>query len=126
MSGEVIHFEIPVDDEERARGFYAQAFGWRMNYMPGMGYTLVGTAPTDAKGMPTKPGTINGGMLKRQAPVHHPLVTIQVADIDATLKTVEGLGGAVARGKFAVASMGFAAYFKDSEGNIIGLWQNAT
>jgi len=125
MSGKVVHFEIPVDDEERARGFYSKAFGWKMNFMPGMGYTLVGTAPSDERGMPAAPGAINGGMLKRQAPVMHPLVVIEVPDIDAALKTVAALGGAVARAKSAVADMGFAAYFKDSEGNVIGLWQNA-
>jgi predicted enzyme related to lactoylglutathione lyase len=125
MAGRVVHFEIPVDDEERARSFYSKAFGWKMNFMPGMSYTLVGTAPVDAKGAPTQPGAINGGMLKRQGPVTHPLVTIEVDDIDATLATVEKLGGSVARGRVAIADMGFAAYFKDSEGNVIGLWQSA-
>ena len=32
---------------------------------------------------------------------------------------------AVAGEKMAVGDMGFAAYFKDSEGNVMGLWQNA-
>ncbi len=29
MSGRVVHFEIPYDDGDRARAFYAQAFGCR-------------------------------------------------------------------------------------------------
>ena len=48
MAGRVVHFEIPHDDGDRARGFYAKAFG----------------------------------------------------------------------------DMGFAAYFNDTEGNLIGLWEN--
>jgi predicted enzyme related to lactoylglutathione lyase len=28
--------------------------------------------------------------------------------------------------KLAVGDMGYAAYFTDSEGNLIGLWQNAS
>jgi predicted enzyme related to lactoylglutathione lyase len=29
MAGGVVHFEIPADDENRAREFYRAAFGWR-------------------------------------------------------------------------------------------------
>jgi hypothetical protein len=43
--------------------------------------------------------------------------------MDATLRTVEAHGGQVVRSKFQVGEVGFAAYFKDSEGNTIGLWQ---
>ena len=28
MAGKVIHFEIPIDDNERAVAFYTKAFGW--------------------------------------------------------------------------------------------------
>jgi len=38
---------------------------------------------------------------------------------------IETGGGKVIRPKMAVGDMGFAAYFKDSEGNVIGLWENA-
>ena len=49
MSGKVVHFEIPVDDRDRASAFYGGAFGWQLNSMPDMGYTLVSTGPaTDA------------------------------------------------------------------------------
>lgn len=35
------------------------------------------------------------------------------------------LGGTVAIGRQTVGEMGFSAYFHDTEGNLIGLWQNA-
>lgn len=124
MPGRVIHFEIPVDDVERARAFYRNAFDWQMQSVPGMGYTLVTTTPTGDRG-PTTPGAINGGMLKRQEPVTAPVVTVEVPDIDASLKKVESLGGATARVKMPVGDMGFAAYFRDPEGNVIGLWEHA-
>jgi predicted enzyme related to lactoylglutathione lyase len=41
------------------------------------------------------------------------------------LKNVEKLGGKTVRKKEPVADMGFTAYFKDTEGNIVGLWQSA-
>jgi hypothetical protein len=125
MSGKVVHFEIPADDVERAQRFYAQVFGWRMQSAPGMGYTLVDTTPSDENGMPTEPGGINGGMLRRQAPVTSPVITIHVADLDAALESIAQHGGAVVRAGFPVGDMGFAAYFKDSEGNVVGLWQEA-
>ncbi len=121
----VVHFELPADDVERAQNFYREAFGWGMNSMPGMGYTMVSTTPTGDDGRPAEPGGINGGMLARQNPVTAPTITIGVDDIDASLATVERLGGKVALGKQPVGDMGFSAYFVDSEGNVVGLWQNA-
>ena len=31
MAGGVVHFEIPADDEDRAREFYSSAFGWTIS-----------------------------------------------------------------------------------------------
>ena len=126
MSGKVVHFEIPADDVDRATSFYSAAFGWRLQSMPGMGYTMIGTAPSDDQGMPTEPGAINGGMFERQDDVATPVITIDVEDVDACLAKVEELGGSVVRSKQAVGDMGFAAYFKDSEGNLLGVWQTAS
>jgi predicted enzyme related to lactoylglutathione lyase len=121
----VVHFELPADDVERAQHFYREAFGWQLASMPGMGYTMITTAPTNEQGRPAEPGAINGGMLARQGPITAPVVTIGVDDIDATLAAVEKLGGSTALGRQAVGDMGFSAYFTDPEGNVMGLWQNA-
>jgi predicted enzyme related to lactoylglutathione lyase len=121
----VVHFELPADDVERAQTFYREAFGWQIASMPGMGYSLVTTTPTNEQGQPSETGGINGGMLARQGPITAPVVTIGVDDIDAALETVEKLGGRVALGRQAVGDMGFSAYFTDPEGNVVGLWQNA-
>ena len=126
MQGKVVHFEIPADDTKRAGNFYQKAFGWQITPMPEMEYTMVGTTPSDAQtGRPTEPGAINGGMPKRADPVRSTVVTIQVDNIENALKTVESLGGKTVSKKQPVGDMGFAAYFKDTEGNIVGLWQTA-
>jgi hypothetical protein len=125
MSGQVVHFEIPADDLARAQEFYRAAFGWQINSMPGMDYSLVTTTPSGDRG-PLEPGAINGGMLARQEPVTAPVVVIEVDDIDMALGQVEGLGGKVVRGRDPVGDMGFAAYVQDTEGNTVGLWQSAT
>jgi len=121
----VVHFEVPFDDGERAQTFYREAFGWSLASMPGMGYTLATTGPADESGRPAEPGSINGGMLARQGPITGPVIVLGVEDLDDALARVEKLGGKVAIGRQPVGDMGFAAYVHDTEGNLIGLWQNA-
>ena len=121
----VVHFEVPFDDAERATGFYREAFGWQLTSMPQMQYTTVTTSATDEQGRPAEAGAINGGMLARQGPITAPVITIGVDDLDEAIARVEKLGGKVAIGRLAVGDMGFSAYFHDTEGNLIGLWQNA-
>ena len=124
MSGKVVHFEIPADDVGRAEAFYKDAFGWEIQSMPEMDYTMVMTGPVGADGMPSEPGNINGGMFRR-GDLKNPVVTISVDDIDATLAKVADLGGSAVGEKMQVGEMGWAAYFTDTEGNVMGLWQNA-
>jgi predicted enzyme related to lactoylglutathione lyase len=64
-------------------------------------------------------------MMRRKAPITDPVLTIGVDDVDASLRRIEELGGKVAIPKQAVADMGFAAYFSDPEGNLVGLWESA-
>jgi hypothetical protein len=42
------------------------------------------------------------------------------------LVEIEKHGGSPVGDKLPVGDMGFAAYFTDSEGNLMGLWQSAT
>ncbi|MGY1681601.1 VOC family protein [Geodermatophilus sp. SYSU D01176] len=125
MSGRVVHFEIPVDDGERARSFYKEAFGWQLQEMPGMDYTLVVTGPSGDQG-PTEPGFVNGGMLARStAAAPGPVVVVDVESIDVALERVSDLGGSTVLGKQPVGDMGFTAYVRDPEGNVVGLWETA-
>ena len=125
MSGRVVHFEIPFDDGDRARNFYSEAFGWQMQPMPEMEYTLVMSGPSGEAG-PTEAGFINGGMVDRKnAVTSAPTFAIDVASIDDTLQTVEKLGGSTVLGKTPVGPMGWTAYITDPEGNVIGLWETA-
>ncbi|SEP30246.1 VOC family protein [Trujillonella endophytica] len=126
MSGRVVHFEIPVDDGERARTFYARAFGWQVQPMPGMGYTLLSTGPSDEQG-PTEAGFVNGGMLARADSVAPgPVIVVDVASIDDALARIGELGGSTVSGRTPVGEIGFAAYVRDPEGNVVGLWETAT
>ena len=126
MSGKVVHFEVPFDDGDRARSFYEEIFGWQLQTMPEMGgYTLVTSGPSGDQG-PTEAGFINGGMLSRdQAATPGPVIVVDVDSIDESLEKIGSQGGSTVVGKTPVGDMGFAAYFKDLEGNVIGLWETA-
>jgi predicted enzyme related to lactoylglutathione lyase len=124
MSGRVVHFEIPFDDGDRARAFYNKVFGWELTEMPEMSYTLVSSGPSGEEG-PTEPGFINGGMMQREEPFTAPNLVLDVESIEDALKAVVDAGGTAVSGREPVGDMGFSAYFKDSEGNLVGLWESA-
>lgn len=121
----VVHFEIPADDLARAKKFYGAVFGWKTEDVPGMEYAMVHTVPVDQKTrMPKEAGAINGGMMKRMDRVRAPVVTVSVEDIDKAMQKVVKAGGRVAVEKQKVMDMGWNAYVVDTEGNVIGVWQN--
>jgi uncharacterized protein len=122
----IVHFEIPADDEARAREFYRAAFGWELQEMPEMDYTLVRTTPVDEQTqLPTEPGAINGGLMKRSSDTPSPVLTVEVESIDDALGQIEARGGSTVKPRSEIPGMGAFAYFKDTEGNVMGLWETA-
>jgi len=124
----VIFFEVPADDLARARKFYGTVFDWKMNEIPQMHYTQVGTVEADrlgVRGTPKEPGAINGGMVERGDSVKSPVIYINVKNIDEAATTIEKNGGKIIQPRTPVGNFGFAAYFRDTEGNVVGLWQFA-
>ncbi|MEV4349952.1 VOC family protein [Actinoplanes sp. NPDC049596] len=121
----VVHFEVPFGDGDRARSFYQEAFGWQLGSIPGLDYTIATTAPTDDNGRPSEPGAINGGMFAREAPFQGPVLVLGVDNIDESLAKIEKSGGKTAIPRQPVGDMGYCAYFHDTEGNLLGLWENA-
>ena len=125
MDGRVVHFEVPYDDGERARRFYGDVFGWQIQSIPEMRYDIVSTGPVSEEGRPSEPGYVGGGMTERGGHVMQPVITIAVDDVAASLEKIRSNGGAPVGEPVVVGDMGVAAYFTDSEGNLMGLWQSA-
>jgi uncharacterized protein len=127
MHGEVVHFEVPAKDVKRAKAFYSQVFGWKTNDSPmpnGDVYTSLMTTPVDETQMrPKSPGAINGGMMQLRPPITGPVITIQVDDISKALSSVEKNGGTTVLPRTGMGEYGAFGYFKDSEGNIMGLFE---
>jgi len=122
----IVHFEIPADNVERAKKFYEKAFGWKIEKfeMPGGDYWIVRTVDVDKNMMPTKPGAINGGLMKRKNAGQPFMNYISVQSIDEMSKTIKAQGGTMIMTKQEIGKgMGWIAAFKDTEGNIMGLHQ---
>lgn len=124
----VCHFEIPYDEKERMETFYANVFGWQFFPTPGdMPYTFAITTEVDESFMPKNPGGINGGTYPRGGPEHpssnSPVLVIEVESCQDKVKEIESAGGSTVVPVVPVGDMGIYAQVKDTEGNIIGLWQ---
>ena len=122
-----IHFEIHSENPERAITFYEGMFGWRFTKWDGPApYWLVDTTDGDA----SAPG-INGGMMRRMgsgpkdgAAVNAWVCTVGIDSVDESVGAAERLGGSVALPKMPVPGVGWLAYVKDPDGNILGLMQS--
>jgi predicted enzyme related to lactoylglutathione lyase len=116
----VIHFEIPAKNLKKQREFYSKVFTeWKMEKadMPEE-YWLISTGEKD------KPGIdgafydgISGFGLKGT------VNTVDVADLDATLKRVVAAGGKTLTEKMPIPGVGVLAYCVDPEGTVFGVMQ---
>jgi uncharacterized protein len=132
----IVHFEIPADDVDRAKRFYTDLFGWKIEKMPTYSghdnnskltsaatgepieYWIITT--TDNKG---NKAAVGGGMMKRQMPEDHITNYIGVDSVDEYSSKVEKLGGKVFAHKHAVPGMGYFALCSDTENNVFAIWE---
>lgn len=115
----IVHFEVPTEDIERAKKFYSELFGWKIEKYPGpMEYYMITT--TNEKGEKA----IDGGMMKRQSPQQPITNYIDVLSIDEYAVKVGKLGGKVVVPKSAIPCVGYLAVCLDTENNSFALWEN--
>jgi len=125
MPSTVVHFEIYGDEPEKLAGFYREVFGWKIDKSPEMDYWMIYTVPSDERGMPTQPGGVNGGMMKRPTPDARAWLNyVSVESVDATVEQVKALGGQVLRPKSPVPKMGWFCVLADPQMNVFALWQD--
>src|ERR1700687_3175387 len=122
MPNRIVHFEIEAVDQERAKNFYVQAFGWQMQQMgQDMGnYVVVIT------GDPKAPGGINGGIYSA-APGAKELnafrCVVGVDNIDQAMAKVKSAGGQLLSDKMDIPTIGTFITCKDTEGNTFTMLQ---
>jgi predicted enzyme related to lactoylglutathione lyase len=117
----VVHFEIPADNVARAKKFYGELFGWKIEKFTGptpMDYWMVSTGRKEGE------MGVDGGLMQRQHPQQQTIVYIDVPSVDEYLGKVKNLGGQVVFPKMAIPQMGYFAVCLDTEKNGFGLWEN--
>ena len=119
----VIRFEIHASQPQALIDFYTVLLGWKFSKVGPIEYWRIETGPSDQPG-------INGGLVQRPcaAPGETPALnafvcTAEVASLDDTLSKAMALGAIIALPKMPVPDMGWLAYIKDPDGNVLGLLQ---
>ena len=117
QSASIVWFEIPADNSDRAKAFYSNLFGWKINPFPGGGdYWHIDTGGTD---------DTPDGALKARRHAREPIVNyVSVDSVAEFSKKIEKLGGKICMPKTAVPQMGYFAVCQDTEGNAFGIWQS--
>ena len=115
------YFELQADDPARAAAFYGSVFGWELGRVEGMPIEYWRTRT---------PGGIEGAILARPAPTPPPMsgtnaavISMEVANFDATAAAILAAGGIEAMAKFAVPGRCWQGYFLDTEGNTFGIFE---
>jgi uncharacterized protein len=107
-AAKVVWFELPVDDTERARGFYGPLMGWELEAFDGSEDYLL----TYAGGGAIHPANGRKGAF----------VYFGSDDVDASVARVRELGG-LANEPQEIPGVGRYAQCSDPEGNVFGFYQ---
>lgn len=109
----VVHVEIPALNVEAAAAFYRNLFGWKIDTVPEMNYTMWEAADGSGGGFPA---------VSADNPAGQVLVFIHSDDIEADLKNVSHLGGKVLHPKTEIPHTGWYGIFQDPTGNVLALY----
>ncbi len=109
----IVHVEIPAVNVEAAGRFYQELFGWKLQHMPEMNYTMWEDATGAGGGFPE---------VSDESPAGQVLVYIDSDDIEADLRNVEKLGGKVILPKREIPGQGWMGIFQDPTGNVLALY----
>jgi len=112
----IIWFEIPADNPDRAKEFYSKLFGWKINLFPGMkDYWHIDTGGSD--------DTPDGGLMARKHPAQPITNYVNVPSVTQFMGKAEKLGGKICVPKTAVPQMGYFAICQDTENNTFAIWE---
>jgi hypothetical protein len=116
MEHMIVHVEIPADNVQRGKEFYAQLFDWQFANAPDYeDYWMANLGEGTSQGV---------ALMARQSPGQMVTNYIGVDSVAEYVARVEQLGGKVAMPRSPVPGMGWFAICQDTEGNMFGLWQN--
>lgn len=114
MANPFVHIELQTRDVEKSKKFYTGMFGWKLEDIAGMDYTIINVGE----------GT-GGGMMKKPLPdiPDNWLPYVLVDDVRASTKKAQALGAKIAKDVTEVPGMGWFSVILDPTGAAFGLWQ---
>jgi predicted enzyme related to lactoylglutathione lyase len=123
MPGELVHFDIPVDDIEKAVDFYRDVMGWKIEKYEGEG--MEGMVYWEVNPNPDKEDIIQGGIGKKMMP-GQTIINYYNAEggLEAFNKRVRDKGGTVMMEKMPIAGWGWFSVCMDPEGNPFAGWED--
>ena len=120
MSNPVFHFEIPVNDMNRAKAFYEAVFGYQLVRQDVDGYDMAFFPRADgAEG--ASGALVKGDVYKPSK--NGAIIYFDVPDIDIVLQKARQRGSNILYEKKDIGEAGFVAEIEDSEGNRVALSQ---
>jgi uncharacterized protein len=114
MAGKLVHFELPVQDVDRAKRFWGGVFDWEFgeSAMPDLAYYMVRTGEDQG-----------GAVLASETRASAPIVYFDSDDIDASIAKVRELGG-TSEDKMPIPHVGWFAHCEDPDGIAFSLFQS--
>ena len=113
--GEISHVELPADDPERAKRFYAAVAGWEFSEMTGMpGYFLFRTGEKSGGGIGRRGDTVGDAVR----------VYVTVDNLEQAAAAVAANGGRIVEGPIQIPGSGRYSTVIDPEGNEIAIWED--
>ncbi len=114
MANPFVHIELQTKDVEKSKKFYGSMFGWKLEEIPGMDYTIINVGE----------GT-GGGMMKKPEPgvPDNWMPYILVDDVKASTKKAQSFGATIQKDVAEVPDMGWFSVLMDPTGAAFGLWQ---
>lgn len=114
----VVHFEVPSEDMPASRKFYENVFGWKLTQWEGqMDYWLITTGAAGTLG-------IDGGLGGAANEMKGTVNTVEVPDLDESLRKAQENGAQVIMPKDEIPGVGYLAYVREPGGAVFGLMQN--
>jgi len=116
MSNPFVHLELNTTDAVKAKAFYGNLFGWKLEDVP-MGpttYTMLGVGQGTAGGLVQHP--VEG------APSAW-LPYVMVDDLAAATEKAKALGAEVRQGMTEVQGRGWLSIIIDPTGAMMALWK---
>lgn len=113
IPGKAVWFELATPDQDAARRFYGEVFGWKSESVPmGPGeYTMFKAGGAD--------GQFHSGIVEPQGPAPHWVAYVSVDDVDAVAERARKSGGKVIMGPETIPTVGRMAGIVDPEGGAL-------